>query len=507
MASKNILLVSPTSDKKMAEVKWLAPPIGLLRLVGFLNANGHDAEYIDLNLYNVSGRGMSLDQKLKERKWDIIGFSVLEDSMVNDIENMNLAKKLCSDALLIAGGIEAQFNYQTILDKTPCKIVVLGEGEIPLLMIANDEQLDKIPGIVLRRNAIPLNNEQFWEATKNIEWEKIRYEDYWDFYMEKYKDSMNETRMDEIHTLRIFTRNRCPRNCNFCSSTNQLSWAADRMAVPIIDIMADQDLVPLIERIKRAHPRLRTIYFTDDDFCINAQKVIQFCKNITEKNLGLKFIAFSRVNELDEEVLRWMGKAGFRVLNIGVESFSQKVLDEIGKNYDSSITHEKMRLVRKNGIIPFISIILITPDSTLDDIEKTVDELIPMIKDGTVISSIALSCIPFKGSEFYERTFDYMTEIISVPNTRHVIKKHYAILANDPSVRYVQVRFFNEITDVIERFIKEKGVSHATSVNQALRRLEFMKELIAEARDKKVDGNLMAVQLSKNITRDRYQGI
>ena len=66
---KKILIITPTSEKVMAEVKWLAPPIGVLRLVGWLNKHGHDAEYIDLNLYNVSGRGMSLDQKLKERKF------------------------------------------------------------------------------------------------------------------------------------------------------------------------------------------------------------------------------------------------------------------------------------------------------------------------------------------------------------------------------------------------------------------------------------------------------
>ncbi|MBI5332439.1 MAG: B12-binding domain-containing radical SAM protein [Candidatus Aenigmarchaeota archaeon] len=439
--------------------------------------------------------------------------------MINDIENMMLAQRLCPDALLVAGGIEAQFNYQTLLDKSPCKIVVLGEGEMPMTMIADGFSLDNIPGIVLRKDSIPFSNEQFWNATKNIEWEKIRYEDYWDFYIEKYrqKNDLTEERLDQIHTLRIFTRNRCPRNCRFCSSTNQLTWASGKLGVPIIDIMADQDLIGLIERIKKAHPRLRTIYFTDDDFCISKEKVIEFCKNVAAKNLGLRFIAFSRVNELDEEVLGWMSKAGFKVLNIGVESFSQKVLDEMNKNYNTSIAHDVLKLIKKNGILPFISIILITPDTELDDIEKTVDNLMPLIKDEVVVSSIAMSCIPFKGSEFYETTFDYMTDIIKIPGTIHRIKRHYAILANNPYVREVQVRFFNEINGVIERFIKERGVGHATSVNQALKRLEFMKELIAEARKKynikngeRGDlkrGELTASFISKNITKDKYQGI
>ncbi|MFH0837587.1 MAG: radical SAM protein [Candidatus Aenigmatarchaeota archaeon] len=514
---KKILIITPTSEKEMAEVKWLAPPIGVLRLVGWLNKYGHEAEYIDLNLYNVSGRGVGLEQKLKEKKWDIIGFSVLEDSLINDIENMMLAQELCPDALLIAGGIEAQFNYQTLLDKSPCKTVVLGEGEIALTMIADGVSLEKIPGIVFRKNSEPFNNEQFWQATKNIEWEKIRYEDYWDFYVDRYKQDLTEDRLDQIHTIRIFTRNRCPRNCKFCSSTNQLTWSSGKLGVPIIDIMADQDLVGLIERIKKAHPRLRTIYFTDDDFCISKEKVIEFCKNIVAKELDLRFIAFSRVNELDEEVLGWMARAGFKVLNIGVESFSQKVLDEMGKNYNTSIAHDTLKLIKQKGILPFISIILITPDTGLDDIEKTIDNIMPLIKDEVVVSSIAMSCIPFKGSEFYEITFDYMTDIVNIPGTPHRIKRHYAILANNPYVREVQVRFFNEISGVIESFVKEKGVGHVTSVNQALKRLEFMKELISETRKKYnikegesgdlKRGELTASVISRNITKDRYQGI
>ncbi len=515
MKPKKILLVGPTSNKEMAEVKWLAPPIGVLRMAGFLNANKHYAEYYDSNLHIVSGKGKSFEEKLKEKKWDIIGFSILEDSLLNDITNMYLAKKLCPGALLVAGGIEAQFNYQTILDKSPCKIVLIGEGEFPILRIANGDPIEKIPGIVFRRNAVALTKEQFWDITKNIEWEKINYEDYWDFYMEKYKDDLNEERLDQIHTLRIFTRNRCPSRCKFCASTNQLGSACEEF-VPIIDVMADQDLIGLLEMIKKAHPRLRTIYFTDDDFCMNPTKVIEFCKNVIKKELGLKFIAFSRVNELREDVLKWMAKAGFRVLNIGVESFSQNVLDEFSKKYDASIIDDRVRLVRKYGITPFVSIILISPNCSLDDIEYTIKNIKPLVADGTVVSSIALACIPYKGTDFYEETFDYMTEILKIPNTQHKIKRHYMILANDPYVREVQLRFYYGINEEIEKMKKRKWVKQAKSLDQAMTRLEFMESLIDDVRKKyhikkgergnpKV-GRLTAAQASKG-RGDKYQGI
>ena len=72
--------------------------------------------------------------------------------------------------------MEAQFNYQTVLDKTPCKIVVLGEGEIPIQMIADGHSYNDIPGIVIKNNAKALTQELFEEATSLIPWEKINYE-------------------------------------------------------------------------------------------------------------------------------------------------------------------------------------------------------------------------------------------------------------------------------------------------------------------------------------------
>jgi radical SAM superfamily enzyme YgiQ (UPF0313 family) len=520
---KNILLVSPTSRKEMTEVKWLSPPLGIIRLAGFLNSKGHRAEYIDTNFYLAQGKDNALLEKLKEKKWDIIGFSILDDSLLNDIENIYLAKKVCPQALLVAGGIEAQFNYQTILDKTSCKVVILGEGEIPFLSLANEKPLEAIPGIVFRNDVVPLNRSLFREATNTIEWEKIPYEDYWDFYIEKHKKEgeLTEEIMDKIHTIRIFTRNRCPMKCKFCSSTNQLTRASRNEFVPIIDIISDTDnLIGLIERIKKVHPRLRTIYFSDDEFAMNPAAVIQFCKNIVKKNLKLGFICLVRIDRLNEEVVYWMAKAGFRVLNIGIESFSQKVLDELSKKYNTRIIEERINLLKKYGIHPFISLILVSPESSLDDVEITVDKALKYIEGGTVTASIALACIPLKGSTFYEEYFDYMTDVVQIPGTSHKIKRPIMILANDPYVREAQIIFYKNIEKEIEQKIREKGITHATSAIQAGIRLEFMKKVIQSIRKRynikfgekysrdTEKSRLTASRASKNLEgKDKFQGI
>jgi len=325
-----ILLVSPCSDEGIFDRSFMAPPLGVLRLAGFLNGRGHVAEFFDPNIHRVSQPRTTLEEKLQEKDWDIIGFSLLDETLVKDLENIHLASRMVPGAQLVAGGIEAQFNYQTVLDKSPCNIVVLGEGEIPILMMANGEPLHEIPGIVYKNNAVPLSAELFNEATDAIHWEDIPYERYWDFYVQKYGGSMTVENEREVHTVRVFSRNRCPIACKFCSSTNQLTWGADAK-VPVISATGEM-LISVIDRIVEAHPRVKTIYLTDDDFCINKRDVIRFCQRVVERNYqDLSFLCFARVTDLNDELLGWMKKANFRRLNIGVDSFSDDVLVEMGK--------------------------------------------------------------------------------------------------------------------------------------------------------------------------------
>jgi len=501
--SKNVLLISSTDEKEMSQVKWLGPPLGLLRLAGYLNHNGHRSEWIDTNFGLVQEKENYLEEKLKEKPWDVIGISILDNSMLADIGNIYLAKKLCPQALLVAGGIGAQFDYQTILDKSPCDAVILGEGEIPFLKIVNGEPLGGIPGVVSRNNARPLTKEQFLEATEMIEWEKIPYEKYWDLYMEKYKDDLTEERLDQIHTLRIFTSSRCPMGCNFCASTNQLPLACKGPVVPINIIDEEDRLINIIKRIKKAHPRLRTVYFTDDDFCANSAKVISFCKKVIDQDLRLKYICLTRVDDINEEMVSWMAKAGFRVIILGVESFCQRTLEDFNKKYNTEIVDEKINLLKKYKIHPFITIILISPNSTLDDLEATVDKELEYIKDDSVTSSTVLACIPFKGSKFSEEYFDYATEILEIPGTKHKIKNNIMILANDPLVREVQLKFFKGVNKEIEN-MKDK---HLSAAKQATVRLDFIKRLIRKVRENPGQENLMASEVLKGAKGDKYQGL
>lgn len=469
----------------------MAPALGCLRLTGFMNRRGHYAEYYDPNARNVHESMPTLEEKLAERAWDFIGFSLLEETLENDLRNIHLAHMICPSARLIAGGIEAQFNYQTVLDKTPCEIVVIGEGEIPVLALADGKPLEKIPGIVFKSNAVALDQETFDEATGAIDWESIPYEHYWDFYSNLYGANMTAQNNEEIHTVRLFSRNRCPIACKFCSSTNQLTWGAGEN-VPVISA-THETILSVIDRIVESHPRVTTIYFTDDDFCINKRDVIRFCEKAIARNYGnLKFMCFARATDLTEELLDWMHRANFRRLIIGVESFSQHVLDEMNKRCRVDQIHNAMALVRKSGIKAFTNFIMVTPESRLQDVEVTVTQALRYLAEDFCDGSAILSIRPLRGSEFAEMYWDYHSYVkyVDEANGRPLgkrafhLRKDDFIWANDPIVREVQALYSQGIGAVLDRHATDQKLFHQTSDRIVTAKLEFMKKLIDEAKER-----------------------
>ena len=496
--SKKILFVSPDMGGISAYRQYHAPPLGVVRLAGYLNSKGHYGEFFDPNLYSCSKKGLSLEETLKKENWDIVGFSILDETLLQDIQNILLAKKICPTALLIAGGVEAQFNYQEILDKTPCSIVILGEGEVPMQMIADEMPYNDIPGIVFKNNAKALSEELFNEATHLIPWEKIDYEAYWDVYSKMYGDQWNDEIENSIHTVRVFSRNRCPIGCKFCSSTFQLTLASDSK-VPVRSV-TEENLVHIIERIHESHPRVRMIYLTDDDFIINKASVIRFCKLIVDRPhlKNLRFMCFSRITDLNEEVVQWLNKANFVKLNIGVESWSQKVLDEMGKRCDVNEIDPVLKLLKKYNIRPYMNVIMTTPKSKLEDVELTVDTIMEYIKDPFYMSGTIIGIRPLRGTTFYEEFSDFKSYIADIKGTNYKIRRNELIWSEDPLVRELQKRYLAGQTAQFEKFIKENDVRHPNLETLSLMYYKFVKKIIKDIRAEVGNGGLKSLEFNEN---------
>ena len=235
------------------------------------------------------------------------------------------------------------------------------------------------------------------------------------------------------------------------------------------------------------------IYLTDDDFIINKRSVIRFCQKVVENNFGdLKFMAFARITDLNEEVIQWLNKANFCKLNIGIESFSQRVLDEVGKRCDVREIDPVLKLLKKYNIQPFMNIIMTTPNSRIEDVEFTIDKIMQILQDPFYLAGPIIGIMPLKGTLFYEENYDFKSYITEIKGTPHKLKRDDYIWPKDPLVREILKRYLAWQDTVMKEFVKKNKVRHPNQDSLAMMHFKHVKKIINEIKSEVANGGLIS---------------
>lgn len=399
-----ILLIAPHKNDELRAGQYLSPPIGIHRIASYLNKRLHaEVAVYDCDLDGVGG----LQCLVEHTRFDIIGFSLLQPTLKNDIPLMNSLRKIAPDALFVAGGQGAVFNIDLILKKTPIEIIIKGLGEFALEEIAINlprkgtmrERFGKIDGISIRSEdriihttpRKPYTIEEFREASMDFEFSKVPYERYWSVMQRVYTDEHLAMMKNEnqLRTIRIMTSSHCPKGCSFCSSTNFFKSCAG-FQKPLL--LPPSDILTLMKNALAAHPGTSAIYFCDDDFTSDPKRVSELCDLIAiDPELeGLTYFCLSRIDNVDRGLLDKMRKTGFTFIIYGAESFSNRTLKDIEKKVASAdpagLAKRTVQDTIDAGITPLINIILFYPTAEEEDILQTIDTCVELVESGARIT-------------------------------------------------------------------------------------------------------------------------
>jgi radical SAM superfamily enzyme YgiQ (UPF0313 family) len=418
--SPSVLLVGPY-DPHCGEYTFLAPPLGVWRLAGVLVAAGVATKVFDPNCCSEPPQ-RALEREILNGAWDVIGISTTGMTLRFDLELAHLARRLAPGALIVAGGMEATFRPDLMFELGPFDLVVLGEGERPLLeLVARLRAGQAVVGIsgtaqrtpdgrVVSLSQRALNRQELRDAIFSIPYAQMPYAAYWERLETAYRvgalpsKAAREAQLAEIRSVRLITLNYCPMGCTFCSATNFLHEAQGSVA-SIARLDADE-CVQMIERIVAAQPRIRTIIFQDDIFSYTRDhRILPLCEGIaTAKRDGripshLQFISTNRIDAMSVERLTAMRGAGFRVLGFGIESFSQQVLGEFNKAQIYRHIEPMLSAALALGMTPFLDLILSSPRASLEDVAVTLREAHRWLLRGCEIGMYPY-VIPFSGAAF-----------------------------------------------------------------------------------------------------------
>ena len=468
-ASKRILLVGPITDYNNKERNWSSPPLGVHRLAAYLRSKGHHAEVWDSNLNS------NLDKKFGDG-WDIIGFSTLQNTLPNDIRAMWKAKELCPDAVLLVGGVEATLNYQDIFDNSPVHAVVLAEGEEQLLAIANGVPVDVIPGMIVKKDAVPITDDKFWEYWNSMEFDTMSFQAYWNQMKAVHSKDYEEKGGD---TVRLITSSHCNRGCRFCSVMAWHKFACGRVVKPAM--LSAERMWKLVSKVKMQLPTVKSIYFCEDDVLQDRQRLWDFFTMVKEKGPYLRFLLqghtsymFTKEGKVDTELLDHMVGGGVVHISFGVENCCPHCLESFHKSQRLDQLPDLIRECLSRGITPHILQIMFPASTTRKCLQLNYDTLTAWMELGATVS-VEPNLMAYRGAPLYTSEHDMVYRVREIDSKRR-LRYPYRILPDDLEARAIQEKFNARR----QAFIDSKNIEHSFKGETGKYMVELLGEILRE---------------------------
>jgi radical SAM superfamily enzyme YgiQ (UPF0313 family) len=131
---------------------------------------------------------------------------------------------------------------------------------------------------------------------------------------------------------------------------------------------------------------------------MDKKRILQLCEGIQRDDLEIKWYCNTRVELVDENLLRKMRAGGCRGIAFGVESGSQQILDNIEKGNTVAEAETAIRATKKAGIKAYCSFIIGLPGETWETIHETT-EFIKRTRPTGAQFNVA---VPYPGTPMYD---------------------------------------------------------------------------------------------------------
>jgi len=386
-----ILLLKPISDTYYV----IQPNLGLGYLGTIMLEKGHDVSILDAGKENLKWDDFST--RIKEKKYDIIGFQMFTHEALLVKRHIDIIKKYSPETIVIVGGAHISGDPEdTMKFLNNIDFGFVGEAEIGVERFlslqkqdySNSKLLTEIPNLAWRQNGkIIINPKRSFE---NLD--KIKYPAWHLMPPSSYPVAPHGTFCKKTYVAPIIISRGCPFQCTFCAGHLVTGWN-----------LRYRSLENVVEEIKILHLNygVREIHIEDDNFTLKREYVVNFCNAMIKLRLDIAFALPNgvKVDTFDEEMLKLMWKAGFYSIALGIESGNDRVLKLMKKNLSKDIIKEKIDLIKKLTKINLTGFFLIGyPGETESEILDT----IAFAKSLKIDKASFMFVMPLPGSKLWD---------------------------------------------------------------------------------------------------------
>lgn len=361
-----LLLVMPAGGQTHSNVTpnsyrdldiGLYPPLGLMYVGAYIQKySSHDVQILDMDAERMGYA--ELGAEISRRQPDIVGIYITSFTIYDSYKVAQEAKKVDSKIAVVMGGPHVDIYTEETLDLPCVDYLVLGEGEVTVTELLNSLQessdLSNISGIAYKKDGqrVVTPRRALHHSLDSLPFPARRLVPYQRYY------SLIGT--GNVSTTMMATRG-CPSGCNFCYVQYGKTFRT-RSAKNVADE---------IEACVKMG--IREFFFFDENFTLNKRNVLAICEEIINRKLEICFDVRSRVNTVDENLLRKLKEAGCERIQFGVESGTPEILKAMNKNITVEEARKAFKLAKEVGLTTYADFMIGYPGESLDQIMRTIE--------------------------------------------------------------------------------------------------------------------------------------
>ncbi len=348
MRYEKVLLICPPSLRGKIRLSHF-PHVGLGYIAEALIKSGVHVSVLDMN---AGYRFNDLQYRIREFSPTLIGFTGMTLGYNHFYRMINKIKSLYPQINIIVGGAHCSSVREQFLQE--CQGVDYGiifEGDKTIVQLCCGEELEKIQGFIYRINGEVVSN-QFKNFIRDLD--SLSFPRYESFELGKYPSK----------SIAIVTSRGCPYDCIYCS--------VGASAGKEFRARSAEDVVNEIEYwYNRGY---REIFILDDNFTFVRKRVEKICELLLKmdfKGLSLKNPVGLRADRVDRELLKKLKHAGFDLIAFGVESASNRILDNIKKGETIFSIEQAVKNACELGFDVDLFFLIGSPGETMQDLQKS----------------------------------------------------------------------------------------------------------------------------------------
>jgi len=384
----DVLLAVPPPPATYAQAALLAPefsapPLGIAYIAAALQSNGHRVAIVDLHQQGAPPEAIIASCRRYSPK--IVGITASTPTYPNALSMARFVKAWRPECPIVLGGPHATCApAQCILDPT-IDFVCIGEGERPMVDLVGallDERTDplSIPGFCIRtQNGQPHFTGQ---SPRDPSLDSLPFpaRDLLDLNAYHQKGS-------------IISSRGCPIGCHFCACAAIAGRVYRAHTLPYV-----------IREMEHLHSvyGCTSFDFHDDTFNLYPARVHEFCRTLKAQGMAVKWGCFCRAAPFTQDMASDMAQAGCTVVQFGVESGSERVLQSIGKRISTAQVRAAVLAASQAGIQEVAcGFIVGHPADTEESIRETIEFGLQLRQLGATRLTLSL-LTPYPGTSVYE---------------------------------------------------------------------------------------------------------